>query len=366
MQRKFSAYLAALAATFLLLFAQSVLAQNRVTGTVTDPTGKGVPGATVIVKGTNNATQTNESGVFTITAPGGGTLVISAVGYGTQEIAIQNRTDIPVRMATQESNLNEVVVIGYGTARRRDLTGAVATVGEKNFNKGVFTSPDQLIQGKVSGVQITNNSGQPGGASTIRIRGASALTGSGNPLFVVDGVPLDNSTPRPGIGDIGVGGSNPGTNPLNFLNPADIVSMDILKDASATAIYGSRAAYGVVLITTKKGQSGQPRIDFGVSYGVANVMKKIRVLTASEFRQALTYYGLSNANDKGGDVNAFDEITRKGIIQNYNAAISGGNDNARFRLSLSALNQEGVVKKSGIKKYTANLSGQFRFLNSRK
>jgi iron complex outermembrane receptor protein len=275
----------------LFLFSLHVFAQNRVTGTVTDPTGKGVAGATVTVKGTNNATSTNEAGSFTITAPGGGTLVISAVGFGTQEVPVQNRTDVSVRMTTQESNLNEVVVIGYGTARRRDLTGAVATVNEKNFNKGVFTSPDQLIQGKVSGVQITNNSGQPGGGTTIRIRGASALTGTGNPLFVVDGVPLDNTTARPGLGDIGVGGSNPGANPLNFLNPSDIVSMDILKDASATAIYGSRGAYGVVLITTKKGQSGQPKIDFNASYGVSNVMKQIRVLDAGEFREALSYYG---------------------------------------------------------------------------
>ncbi|MDQ3278143.1 MAG: SusC/RagA family TonB-linked outer membrane protein [Bacteroidota bacterium] len=357
-----------LATLLAMLFAVSlqIFAQNQVTGTVTDPSGKGVAGATVMVKGTNSATSTNDAGQFSISAPATGTLVISAVGFGTLEVPIQNRTTVPVRLTTQESNLNEVVVIGYGTARRRDLTGAVSTVNEKNFNKGVFTAPDQLIQGKVAGVQITNNSGQPGGASTIRIRGASALTGSGNPLFVVDGVPLDNSTPRPGLGDIGLGGSNPGVNPLNFLNPNDIVSIDVLKDASATAIYGSRAAYGVVLITTKKGQTGQPKIDFGVSAGVSSVMKKVRVLTADEFRKALTYYGLGAANDKGGNVDAFDEITRQGIVQNYNAAISGGNENARFRFSLGALNQEGVVRKSGLKKYTANLSGQFRFLNSRK
>lgn len=365
MRRKFMHYVAALLA-ILLSFTQISYAQNRVTGTVTDPTGKAVAGATVVLKGTNTATQTNESGTFTITAPGGGTLVISAVGFGTLEVAIQNRSDVSVRLATQESALNEVVVIGYGTARRRDLTGAVATVNEKNFNKGVFTSPDQLIQGKVAGVQIVNNSGQPGGAATIRIRGTSALTGSGNPLFVVDGVPLDNTTARPGIGDIGVGGSNPGANPLNFLNPSDIVSMDVLKDASATAIYGSRGASGVVIITTKKGQSGQPRIDINTSIGFANVMKKIRVLNASEFRQALSYYGLNNANDKGSDVNAFDAITRQGVVQNYTAAVSGGNENARFRFSLGALNQEGVVRKSGIKKYTANMNAQFRFLNSRK
>ena len=169
----------------------------------------------------------------------------------------------------------------------------------------------------------------------------------------------------PGLGDLGVGGSNPGTNPLNFLNPSDIASIDVLKDASATAIYGSRAAYGVVIITTKRGQSGQPRIDFGTSIGFSNVMKKIEVLDASQFRQALTYYGLTNANDKGGNVNAFDEITRRGVVQNYNVGISGGTENARFRLSLEALNQEGIVRKTGIKKYTANFNAQLKFLESR-
>jgi TonB-dependent starch-binding outer membrane protein SusC len=350
----------------LFLFTLHIFAQSQVTGTVTDPTGRSIAGATVTVKGTNNATSTNDQGAFTINAPATATLVISAVGFGTQEVPVQNRTSVSVQMATQESNLNEVVVIGYGTARRRDLTGAVATVNEKNFNKGVFTSPDQLIQGKVAGVQITNNSGQPGGQATIRIRGASALTGTGNPLFVVDGVPLDNTTARPGLGDVGLGGSNPGANPLNFLNPNDIVSMDILKDASATAIYGSRGAFGVVLITTKKGQSGAPRIDFNTSVGFTSIMRKIRVLDAAEYRQALSYYDQSTANDRGSDVNAFDAISRTGMVQNYNVGISGGNENARFRLSLGALDQEGFINKSGFKKYTANLNTQLRFLNSRK
>lgn len=356
-----------LSAIVLFLFCvQSTYAQKTVSGRITDQDGKGVPGVTVTVKGTSTATQTSDDGSYTITAPDNATLVFSSVGYGTSEVRVGGRTTINTTLSTENANLSEVVVIGYGTARRRDLTGAVASVNEKNFNKGVFTSPDQLIQGKVAGVQITNNSGQPGGATTIRIRGASALTGSGNPLFVIDGVPLDNTTARPGIGDIGVGGSNPGTNPLNFINPSDIVSMDILKDASATAIYGSRAAYGVVLVTTKKGQAGQPKIDFGVSVGKSDVLKKIRVLNAAEYREAIKYYGVSPTADKGASVDAFDAITRKGLTQNYNIGISGGTENARLRLSLGYLDQEGVVRKSGIRKYTANLSGQFKFLDSRK
>lgn len=356
---------AILALATLLLFIPGFSQNRTISGTVSDQAGRGIPGVTVTVKGTRTSTQTNSDGAYTISAPENGTLVFSSVGFTAMEMTVASGNFSPT-LSTSTDNLSEVVVTGYGTSRRKDLTSAITTVTEKNFNKGVFTSPDQLIQGKVAGVQLTNNSGQPGGGATIRIRGASALTGSGNPLFVVDGVPLDNTTARPGLGDIGVGGSNPGANPLNFLNPGDIVSMDVLKDASATAIYGSRAAYGVIQITTKRGQSGQPRVDFGTSVGFANVLKKIRVLNADEYKQALTYYSQPATSNRGANVDAFDEISRRGLVQNYTAAISGGSESARFRFSLGALDQEGVIKKSGIKKYTANLNGQFKFLNSRK
>ncbi len=347
----------------MLVFSQS----KTVTGRVTDSKDNSpLAEATVSVVGKSVSSKTGADGSFTISVPeGSNRLKVSYVGYADETVSISGNV-ANISMTSSAQALTDVVVIGYGTARKKDLTGAVASVGEKDFVKGTFASPDQLIQGKVSGVQITNNSGQPGGAATIRIRGASALTGTGNPLFVIDGVPLDNTSSRPGLGDIGLGGSNPGTNVLNFINPADILTMDILKDASATAIYGSRAAYGVVLITTKKGKSGETKIDFGASVGFSNVARKIRVLTASEYREALTYYGLSNTNDKKSDVNAFDAITRQGMVQNYNVAISGGVENSRFRFSMGAMNQEGVVRKSGITKYTANLSGQFKFLNSRK
>lgn len=295
------------------------------------------------------------------------TLVITSVGYESQEVAVSGKSSVEVSfVATFGSNLNEVVVTGYGTAKKKDLTGSVGSVKEKDFNKGVFTSPDQLFQGKVSGVQVLNNSGQPGGAATIKIRGNSTVTGSGQPLFVVDGVPLDGRSARPGAGDVGFGGSNPASNPLNFINPSDIVSIDILKDASATAIYGSRGAYGVVLITTKRGKSGEPKVDVSMSIGQASIMKRIEVLSAAEYRQALTYYGVNSSNDKGGNVNALDAILRNATVQNYNVAVSGGNESAKYRLSLGALDQEGIVRKSGIKKYTANLNANFKFLESKK
>lgn len=350
----------------LFLFTFNAFSQSTVSGTVTDKSGKGIPGVTVSVKGTISATQTDNEGKFSIVAANNAVLVFSSVGYATTEVPVQNRSTIATTLGTQESALNEVVVIGYGTTRRRDLTGSVSTVNEKNFNKGVYTSPDQLIQGRAAGVQITNNSGQPGGATTIKIRGNSTVYGSGQPLFVVDGVPLSGNTPRPGVGDIGFGGGNPASNPLNFINPSDIASIDILKDASATAIYGSRAAYGVVLITTKKGQSGQARVDFNASYGIASIMKRIEVLNAAQFRQALTYYNVSQTNDKGGNVDALDAILRKAKIQNYNVSVSGGSETGRYRLSLGYLDQQGIVRKSGITKYTADFNANFKFLPSKK
>lgn len=361
-----------LSALFSMVFVfvlQVAFAQNKtVTGKVTDSKdGAPVSGASVQVKGTRTGTSTKPDGTFSLSVPSNATtLVITSVGYERQEVAITGSAIEVSFVANAGANLNEVVVTGYSSTKKKDLTGSVGSIKEKDFNKGVFTSPDQLMQGKISGVQVINNSGQPGGAATVKIRGASAVTGSGQPLYVVDGVPLDGRSVRPGIGDVGLGGSNPGNNPLNFINPADIASIDVLKDASATAIYGSRAAYGVVLITTKRGKSGEPRIDVSASIGSSKILKRIDVLNASEFRSALTYYGLSNSNDKGSDVDALGEITRTGMIQNYNVGISGGNENARYRVSLGVLDQEGIVKKSGIKKYTANVNLNFKFLESKK
>ena len=250
----------------LLLISLSSLAQDRVvTGKVTDSKdGTPVAGASVQPKGSKTGTSTTADGSFRISVPAGiKTLVISSAEFEGQEIDVTDKSTVDVSLKASAAGLSEVVVIGYGTARKKDLTGSVGSVSEKDFNKGTYTSADQLIQGKVAGVQITNNSGTPGGGTSVKIRGNSAITGSGQPLYVVDGVPLDGRSPRPGAQDFGFGGSNPASNPLNFLNPADIASIDVLKDASATAIYGSRAAYGVILITTKKGKSGQTKIDFG-------------------------------------------------------------------------------------------------------
>lgn len=362
MHRKLTLYLATLVATFLF-FTQSPLAQNRVTGTVTDATGKAVAGATVIVKGTNTATQTNESGEFTITAPAAGTLVISAVGFGTQEVAVQSRTTIPIQLATQESNLNEVVVIGYGTARRKDITGAISSVQAKDFNRGVITTPDQLLQNKVPGLQVTTNSGQPGSATTVKIRGNNSIRAGSNALYVIDGVPLDGRSARPNFGN--AFGSTPDANPLIFVNPNDIARIDVLKDASSAAIYGSRGANGVIAITTKTGTAGAPKLEFNTSVGVnAGLMKRFDVLTASEFKTALSKYNVAN-QDFGGNVDAMKELQNKKATQNYSLAFSGGSENGRFRASFLASEINGYLKNSTLDKYVGNFGGQYSFLDKR-
>ncbi len=342
----------------LLFFSsQFAFAQNKeVSGRIIDSTdGSALSNVSVVAKGTTLGTQTDVNGYFHFTIPlSVRTLTVSAVGFLTQQVDIGVTNNIEVALVPGSSMLDEVVVIGYGTARRKDLTGAVASVTEKDFNKGIFASPDQLIQGKVSGVQIMYNNGQPGGSANIKIRGNSALTGAGQPLFVVDGVILDGRS------------FQVGNNPLNFINPDDIASIDILKDASATAIYGSRGSYGVVIINTKKGQAGKTKVDVAASVGVSSVLKKIKILNASQYRDAIKYYNVSDLNDKGGDVDAFDAILQNGWQQNYSIAISGGNETGKYRLSGSILNQDGIIRNTGLKKYTSDLSTNFKFLESKK
>ena len=354
----------------LLLLQTNAWAQSKtITGVITDEKNAPVSGASVLVKGTTTGTSTNTTGNFTLNVPATATtLTVSYVGYTSQDVNVTSQTSVTVSLVPEtQSALNEVVVIGYGTARKRDLTGSIASVAAKDFNKGTYTAPDQLIQGKVAGVLVIANSGQPGAAATVKIRGNSAVTGTGQPLYVVDGIPLDGRSARPGVNNGANGlGVSPGGNPLNFINPNDIASMEVLKDASATAIYGSRAAYGVILITTKRGQSGLPKLDLGASVGVSSIMKKLDVLDASQYREALKYYGVPESNDKGENVDALGAILRTGITQSYNLAVSGGNENGRYRLSTGLLDQQGIVRKTDFKKYSVGLSANFKFLPSKK
>lgn len=358
--------LKSVATIILLSVSQLVMAQDKViSGRVTDSKdGTPVVGASVQPKGARTGTATSNDGTFSLTVGSNvTTLVISSVGFATQEVSLEGKTSVEVSLVATGTNLNEVVVTGYGTARRKDLTGATATVREKDFNKGTYTSPDQLIQGKAAGVLVINNTGQPGGSTTVRIRGSSSIRSGNQPLFVVDGVPLSGGSARPGGNGADYG--NDGGNPLNFINPTDIASIEILKDASATAIYGSRGANGVILVTTKKGKSGTPVVDVSASVGFSNVMKKLEVLDAGEYRQALKDYSITGG-DFGGDVDAFDAITRTAITQNYNVAVGGGNENARYRISAGYLNQQGVIEESRLNKLSTSITSNFRFLESKK
>ena len=351
---------------FMLIMLPSWAQNKTITGKVTDEKGSPVSGASVIVKGSSVGTSTDVLGAFKLTAPASATrLLISYVGYGTQEVIIPSSNEVEVSLKPEASALTDVVVVGYGTVRKKDLTGSVAQVKAKDFNKGVFTAPDQLIQGKAAGVLVINNSGQPGGATTVRIRGNSSIRAGNQPLYVVDGVPLASGSARPGYSGGGDFGSTDGGNPLAFINPADIASIEILKDASATAIYGSRGANGVIIVTTKRGQSGNPVMDVSAGTGISQLLKKLDVLSGDEYRQALSSYGLTGG-DFGKSENAFDAITQTGITQNYSLSMSGGSENGRYRVSAGYLNQEGIIKETDFKKLTAGISGTYKFLNSKK
>src|SRR5690606_4482615 len=260
---------------------------KTVTGIVKNDAGELLPGASILLKGTTTGTSADVDGRFTINANEGDVLVISFIGHVTQEVVVGASDEIEIVLQQDVTTMEELVVIGYGTVRKKDLTGCVASLQPKDFNQVIITAPDQLIQGRTPGVMVINNTGQPGGASTVRIRGNSSIRAGNDPLFVLDGIPLSGTSARPG----GSGGfGTDGGNPLAYLNPDDIASMDVLKDASATAIYGSRGANGVVIITTKRGASGAPSISFNASAGFSNILKKPRVLTPAEFREALQFY----------------------------------------------------------------------------
>ena len=347
----------------LVGFAQNV----TVTGKVTDSkTGEGVPGVSVVGKGTTKGTTTGADGAYSLSVPSTvKQLIFSNVSFEKQTVTI-NGTTANVSLIGTTSKGDEVVVVGYGTSRKKDLTGAIASIKEKDFNRGVVTSPDQLIQGKAAGVQIIAASGAPNAGISVRIRGNSSVRAGNEPLYVVDGIQLSGASARPGSGSIsGDLGGLPGGNPLSFLNPNDIASIDVLKDASATAIYGSRGSNGVVLITTKRGVTGAPKLEISSAFGTSKVSRTIDYATADQYRAGLKRYNLTSG-DLGGNTDAFKAITQTGASQNYNVAMSGGTADARYRLSLGHTNQKGIIQKTDFVKYNADLNASFKFLESKK
>ncbi|WP_181193731.1 SusC/RagA family TonB-linked outer membrane protein [Pontibacter ummariensis] len=331
-----------------------VQADVTVSGRVTDASGLALPGVTVVVQGSTRGTSSDVNGNYSLTVPTGATLVFSYIGYTTQTVPVGKQAKINVTMREDAKALQELVVIGYGTQKQEDVSGAVTAVGAKDFQSGNVTTPEQLITGKVAGVQITSGGGQPGSGSSIRIRGGASLNASNDPLIVVDGVPLSG---------YGISGAS---NPLSLINPNDIATMTILKDASATAIYGSRASNGVVLITTKKGASGKPAINFNSQFITSSVSKKVDVLSADEFRAYVNEKGTDAQKALLGAANTDwqDEIYQTATGTDNNLSVSGSLKNMPYRVSAGYLNQEGVLRTDKFERKSAAVSLTPEFLDN--
>lgn len=326
-------------------FAQS---QRTVTGTVSDETGEPLIGATVQIVGTSIGTSTDFDGKYTLKVPTTGKqLHVVYVGYNPITVDITSDV-INLTMKPNVEALDEVVVIGYGVQKKEDLTGSVASISEKDFNKGVISTPEELINGKIAGVQITNSGGSPNSYSTIRIRGGASLSASNDPLVVIDGVPME-------IG----GGVEGQANFMQLINPNDIESMTILKDASSTAIYGSRASNGVILITTKKGSGDGIKVSFQTTNSISHKTRTVKSLSHDEFINVINTYGTESQKALIGDANTNwnDEIFHTAFGTDNNISISGrATDWLPFRVSLGAMYQDGILKTDNATRYTANIN----------
>lgn len=339
-------------------------------GKVTDETGAPIPGVTILLQGSTSGTVTDIDGNYTIEAAEGQVLVFSFIGYQTLNRVVGTSSILDVRMAVEENNLQEFVVVGYGTIQKKDITGAVSAINADKIKDQQVPSLDLALAGQMAGVVVTQSTGAPGGGASVRIRGAGSLSAGNEPLYVVDGFPVTNDFDQR-------------NNPLNTINPADIDNIQVLKDASATAIYGSRGANGVILITTKSGKNGTSRIDFNVSTGVQQVEKLVDVLNAREFaayinesrnnawvnsgpnrlatdpnsaRLGNVMYLLpdafQNPESLGEGTNWQKEIFRTAMMSNYQLNFSGGNDRTKYFVSAGYLDQEGVIINSDLKRYS--------------
>lgn len=344
---------------FFLFCSVPAWAQSgfTVSGTVKDDSGTDLPGVNVLLKGTSTAAPSDVQGNYSLTVPdGNGTLVFSFIGYQSQEVPINNRTTINVTLATDAKALEEVVVVGYGTARKKDVTGSIAQVSAEDLNPGINTNALGSIQGKVAGLTVTQPSGDPNQTPTVRLRGYTSLAGGSDPLYVVDGV-------------IGV--------PITSVAPGDIESMDVLKDASAAAIYGSRAANGVIIITTKKGRAGKATVNFNNYIGVETISNQLELLDADAYRaQVARIKGEASLSDNlrfptgpgnnGFNTDWMDEISRKAALtNNHDLALTGGNEAFNYRGSLNYIKREGIIKKTDFERVTARFNADQSLVNDK-
>lgn len=346
---------------------------KKITGKVTDEKNEPIIGANVVVKGSTTGTITDMDGNFTLEVPDQATLLVSYIGYTPKEVAVKNQNNLSIMMIEDSKTIDEVVVIGYGSVKKSNLTGAVSSVKTTEIQQTPMTSIDQGLVGRASGVQVTQTSGMPGAVASIRVRGSSSLQGGNEPLYVIDGFPVYSGT---GFGSTG---GNTQISGLSTVNPSDIESIEILKDASATAIYGARAANGVVLITTKSGKKGRDIITFESSFGVQNVAKTIDVMNAQEYaalvNEAYTNDGLDAPYNTtqlgeiaklGNGTNWQDEIFRPAMIQSYQLTFSGGDNKTTYAISGGYFDQKGVIINSDFKRYSLRLNLDRQIFNTLK
>ena len=336
-----------LVALFVIGCLQLMAQTRTIKGEVTDAqNGEALIGATVMVEGEKGGTVTDFDGNFSLQVSSSAKKIkVSYIGYIDKILSISD--NMKVKLESDSKALADVVVIGYGTARKSDLTGSVATVKSKDFNKGLVSSPEQLINGKVSGVQIMSNSGSASAGSTIRVRGGASLNASNDPLIVLDGVPLEQG---------GISGNS--SNFLSMINPSDIESMTVLKDASSTAIYGSRASNGVIIITTKKGQQGAVKVNFNTTNSLQTRAQMVDMLSRDEFVNVINQYGTDNQKSLLGTANTDwnDEVYRTAFGTDNNLSVSGSIDKwLPFRVSVGYYNQSGLVRKDNVERWTGNV-----------
>ncbi|SFE89442.1 SusC/RagA family TonB-linked outer membrane protein [Flavobacterium xueshanense] len=340
----------------VLLLPLSVLAQNTVGGTVLDKvSGQPIPGVNVNVQGATNGVSTDFDGKYQLSnVKRGDKIVFSYIGYTNTVVDYVAQNSLNVSLQEDANQLQEVIIqVGYGTVKKKDATGSVTVLTTKDFNKGPVTSADQMIQGKVAGLQIINGGGSPGESATIRIRSGSSLSAGNDPLYVIDGVPVNN------------GGIEGGKNPLSTINQNNIESITVLKDASATAIYGSRASNGVIIITTKKGKAGEIQVSYNGNLQVSEVTNRVDALSATQFKDFVAANGSVTQQKLVGaaDTNWQDEIYRTAIGTDHNIALSGGVDNVVYRASVGYANLNGILKRDNMERSTLGVSVTGNFLD---
>ena len=343
-----------LSLVMVLCLSFPALAQKiTVSGTVTDPTGEPLIGASVLAQGTSAGVATDIDGNYRLDVDANGTIVVSYVGFDTQTISVDGRTTINVELKENSVVLQEVVAIGYGVVKKSDATGSVTMVKPDEIEAGLATSAQDLLVGAAPGVVVTTDGGNPTGGASIRIRGGASLSASNDPLIVLDGVPMSDR-------------SYGGVNPLTMISPDNIESMTVLKDASATAIYGSRASNGVIIITTKKGKSGKPQVNFSANMHVNTAARTWDVLSADEFRKVVTEtLGTESAIAQLGDANTDwqDEILNTTVSHDYNLSVGGSLDWLPYRVSASYTNNNGILHTSRMDRTTVGVNLTPKFFN---